>query len=180
MKWNTKRWAIVSFTVALLISQVTSSAQAGNLLDELQVQDTCGTAYADKLSSCTPFRCIKPSPMAMMFGFPSEAELKKMPAQRQQKMRIAMAQTEQKLKAMSPQERAAMTAKMTSTLEVKGYDSTGRCQTSTLAIPGQQMDCSLDKTLLVKFVDYTRLAAKAEHIQVKSESRLVNGKMLTT
>jgi len=42
------------------------------------------------------------------------------------------------------------------------------------------MDCSLDKTMLGKFVDYTRLSAKAEHIQVKSESRLIGAKMVTT
>jgi len=111
---------MASFAMVLLTCLATSLAQASRLLDEFQVQDTCGTDYADRLSSCTPFRCVKPSPMAMMLGFPSEAELKKLPPKRQQKMRASIAQAEKRLKAMSPQEYAAMKAKMTSTLDIKG------------------------------------------------------------
>ena len=169
-----KRFILVVPAIIL----TTSVAWAGILLDSMNVPDTCGTTYADKLASCTPFRCTKPSPMAMMFGFPSEGEIDKMPSEQQQKMRDAMAAAEKKMEAMSEEKRAAMKVRMTSVLEIKGPDTKGHCQTTTMAIPGQQMDCLLDKALLAKVADYTRLAATAEHIQVKSSSSVVNGKMV--
>ena len=175
-----KRLTLFISASVLLVSLLTSVAQAGSLLDEMQVADTCGTDYADKLASCSVFTCSKPSPMAMMSGFPSEKELKKMPLAKQQKIRNYMAEAEKKLAAMSPEKIAAMKAKMVSILSINGFDDRGRCQTSTIAIPGQRMDCALDKPLLKQLVDYTRLSAGAEHIQIKSESHLVNGKMVTT
>lgn len=174
-----KRLNLFGFTGILLASLATSVVQAGRLLDEMQVPDTCGTDYAEKLASCMPFRCTKPSPMAMAVAYPSEQALKKMPAKQQQRIRQSMAAAEKKLAAMSPEKIATMKARMVSNLEINGFDAKGRCQTSTIAIPGQRMDCALDKSLLKQFVDYTRLAAGAERIQVKSESHLVNGKMVT-
>jgi len=174
-----KRWVMAVFASIGMIMLATSAVQAGSLLDEMQVPDTCGASYADKLASCTPFRCSKPGPMTMMSGFPAEDELNKMPLARQQKMRESKAAAEKKIAAMSPQARAAMKARMTSVLEIKGYDAQGRCRTSTLAIPGQRLDCTLGKTLLQHFADYTRVAASAKHIQMESTSRLVNGKMVT-
>lgn len=164
----------------LLVSLTTSVVQAGKLLDEIQVPDTCGTSYADKLASCTAFRCTKPSPLAMMSGFPSEAELKKMPAEKQQEIREYMVAAEKKIAAMSPEKMAALKKRMVSTLVIKGYDVQGRCQTTSIAIPGQQLDCALDKTMLEKFVVYARQPVNTKNTQVKSESRLVNGKMVTT
>ncbi|HKI61388.1 MAG TPA: PAN domain-containing protein [Mariprofundaceae bacterium] len=174
-----KRFTAVMPAIMLATLLAMPAAWAGKLLDEMQVEDNCGTTYADKLASCTPFRCTKPSPMAMMFGFPSDEALKKMPPERQQKMRASMAEAEKKMEGMSEEKRAAMKARMTSILEIKGPDAQGRCQTTTMAIPGQQMDCLFDKALLAKVADYTRLAATAEHIQVKSTSSVVNGKMVT-
>ena len=156
-----------------------SVGAGGDLLKEMVVPDTCGTAYADKLASCTPFRCRKPSPMAMTSGIPSEAELNKMPPEQQQEIRNSMAAAEEKIAAMSPQERADMKAKMTSMLEIKGLDAHDLCQTVTVAIPGQQIDCALDKSMLQHFSEYTRFAAGAEHIQMSSTSHLVDGKMVT-
>jgi|GEM_PF-3614174 len=170
----------VVMTVMLLTTLLAAPlAKAGRLLDEMKVKDTCGTTYADKLASCSPFQCQKPSPMAMMFGFPSEDELQKMPPEQQQKMRQSMAAAEKQMESKSADQRAAMKAKMTSILEIKGPDAQGRCQTATIAIPGQQMDCVLEKPLLAKVADYTRLAATADHIQVKTSSHVVNGKMVT-
>ena len=178
MVQQVQRSAIWLFAL-ISIAFFSHDAHADKLLDTLKVSDTCGSVYADKLASCTPFRCTKPSPMAMMFGFPSEGEIDKMPPEQQQKMRASMAAAEKKMQAMSEEERAAMKAKMTSILEIKGPDAQGRCQTTTIAVPGQQMDCLFDKTQLAKLADYTRLAATAEHIHVKSTSSVVDGKMVT-
>ena len=167
------------FSAIVVIFMTLPWAYAGNLLDELKVTDTCGTVYADKLASCSPFQCQKPSPMAMMFGFPSEDELNKMPLDKQKKMRAAMIAAEKKMATMPPKKLAEMKAKMVSFLKIKGFDRQGSCQTTTIAIPGQQLDCSFDKNILSKVVNYTRVAATADHIQVKSSSHLVNGKMVT-
>ena len=155
------------------------ATHAGKLLDTLKVPDTCGSAYADKLAVCTPFHCQKPSPMAMISGFPSADELKQMLPEQQHEMQKSMVAAEKKLQGMSEEERTAMKARMTSILEIKGPDAQGRCQTTTIAVPGQRMDCALDQSLLAKVADYTRLAATADHIQVKSSSHVVNGKMVT-
>ncbi|MEJ2590808.1 MAG: VWA domain-containing protein [Candidatus Thiodiazotropha sp.] len=172
-------WLKRFLAVVPVLALPLSATWAGPLLDQLQVADTCGTTYVDKLASCQPFRCQKPSPMADMFGYPSEAELKKMPPAQQQKMRDSMAEAEKKMAGMSPEKIASMKAKMISILEIKGRDAQGACQTITQAIPGQRMDCLLDKTALKDISDYTRLAATAEHITVSSTSHLVDGKMVT-
>ena len=179
MKYGSlKDWGIAAFASIEIIMLAAPVARAGSLLDEMRVSDTCGTTYADKLDSCTPFHCTKPSPMAMMFGFPSKDELRKMPQDQQQKMRKSMAAAEKEMAVMSPGKISEMKARMVSTLEIKGLDAQGRCQTITMAIPGQRMDCTLDKSMLLHVSEYTRLAAVAKHIQVKSTSHVINGKMV--
>jgi len=173
-----QKMAIAALSSIGMIMLIVSTAQAGSLLDEMQVQDTCGATYADKLASCTPFRCEKPSPMAM--GLPSREALVKMPPERQKEVRDLMAAAEKRLQAMSAEKRAAMKAGMTSVLEIRGFDKQGRCRTTTAAMPGYKMDCSLDKTMLNKLVAYTRLAANAERIQIKNELHIENGKRVTT
>jgi len=66
------------------------------------VPDTCDSGFADKLEPCTPIHCSKPSPMEMMFGFPSEDELNNMPLE-QQKKRKSKAAAEKKVAAITAQ-----------------------------------------------------------------------------
>lgn len=110
---------------------------------------------------------------------PSEDELKTMPPDQQEQMGKSMVEAERRLAAMSPEERSAMKAKMTSVLEIKGRDAQGRCQTTTIAIPGQRLDCTLDKSGLQRVSEYVRLAATAKQIQIESTSHVVDGKMVT-
>jgi len=70
--------------------------------------------------------------------FPSEEDVQKMSAEQLQKMRQAMADAEKKMQGMTPQERIELKAKMTSTLEIIGFDKQGYCLTETLAIPSQR------------------------------------------
>jgi len=158
--------AVASMVLFALLA--VPAAWAGNLLDEMKVENTCGTTYADKLASCTPFRCTRPSPMAMMFGFPSEDELKKMPPEQQQKMRSYMVAAEKKLKAMSLKERGAYKAKMVSTLEIKGFDGQGRCQTRSGG-EDLRLECALDAEQLQKVADFAR-DEDPNHVVIDTES----------
>lgn len=152
---------------------------AGGLVDQMIPEDSCGVVYADKLASCTPFHCTQPSPLAMMFGFPSDEEIAGMPPEQQQKIHNMKAEAEKKMAAMSLEQRAAMKAKMTSVQEIKGYDAQGRCQTLTQPAPDQHMSCTFDKAMLQRVVDYTRRAANADHIQISASSHLEDGRMVT-
>ncbi len=139
-------------------------AHAGSFLDEMRVPDTCGTAYADKLATCAPFRCTKPSPMAAMYAaIPKDAQAK----------------LEKNIESLSSKQRAEMKAKITSSFEIKGLDAQGRCQTITMAMPGQRMDCNFDQSVLQQVSEYSRLIAKATDFGSASTSHVVNGKMVT-
>lgn len=174
-----KKLGVAVLAVMLFAFMAAPTARAKSLLDEMQVPDTCGTTYADKLASCTPFRCTKPSPMAMMFGFPSEDEISKMPPERQQKIRKMKAAAEKKMAAMSPQERAAMKARMASALEIKGYDAQGRCQTEASVMPNTLMRCAYDALMLKRVSDFQKIAAKADHVESHNSSRMVDGKWVS-
>ena len=63
--------------------------------------------------------------MAMMFVFPSEDEIDKMPLEQQRKMRTSMAEAEKKMEAMSEGKRAAMKARMPPFWRSKGLIGTG-------------------------------------------------------
>ncbi len=169
----------MSVAMMIFVGLIASVAQAGSLLDEMQVQDTCGTTYADKLAACTPFRCTKPSPMAMMFGFPSEEELQKMPPERQKKMRASMAAAEKKMQSMSPAERVVMKAKMVSTLEIKGYNAQHQCQIETGMSPNDVMRCAYDAPMLKRVSAFERIIAKADHVESENSGSTVNGKWVT-
>ena len=179
MKYILKRSGMMLIAMMVFVALIESVAQAGSLLDEMQVQDTCGTTYADKLSSCTPFKCQKPSPMAMMFGFPSEQELQKMPPEHQKKMRAYMTAAEKKMQSMSPAERAEMKAKMVSTLEIKGYNAQHQCQVETATSPKYVMRCAYDAPMLKRISDYERIIANADHVESESSGSTVNGKWVT-
>jgi len=164
----------ITFAMAMSVIQLATfltvpAAWAGKFLDEMKVEDTCGTVYADKLASCSPFQCQKPSPMAMMFGFPSEDEFKQVPPEHQEQLRAAMLAAEKKLEAMSAKERAALKAKMVSTLEIKGFDAKGRCQTRA-GTEDSRLECALDADELRKVTDFVRAEEDATHIVIDTES----------
>jgi len=179
MKFDIVKYLGIVGTAAGISFLAAPMAQAGSYLDELQVKDTCGTSYADKLASCTPFRCTRPSPMAMMFGFPSKDEIAKMPPERQQKMNKMKTAAEKKMAAMSAQERAALKSKMISALEIKGYDAQGRCQTETGVMPNILIRCAYDAPMLKRVSDFQKMTAKAGHVETHNSSGMVNGKWVS-
>jgi len=112
-------------------------------------------------------------------AIPSKNKLKKMSPKQRQQLKAQMASAERRLKKMSPKKRAQLKARTTSHFEIKGVDTQGRCQSITMATPKYRQDCTLDKSMLQRVSDYVRVASKATRIQIKSTSRLVNGKMVT-
>jgi len=160
-----------------LTTLLASPAWAGKLLDEMIVPDTCGTAYANKLASCSPFRCSRPGPFAMTA--PSENELAKMSSKQRQKMERQKASAEERLKKMSSEQRVAMKAKMTVGFEIKGLDAQGSCQTITTMTPTSRQECTLDESMRKRISDYDKLVSKSTSIEVESTSHIVNGKMVT-
>jgi Ca-activated chloride channel family protein len=172
-----KLLGVAVLALVLFTFMAAPTARAKSLLGEMQVPDTCGATYADKLASCTPFRCTKPGLMAMTI--PSEHELKKMSPKQQQQLKAQMVSAEKRLEKMSPEKRVKLKARTTSHFEIKGVDAQGRCQTITMATPKYRQDCTLDEAMLRRVSDYTRVASKATRIQIKSTSRMVNGKMVT-
>ncbi len=176
---DVKRISMAVFAMMAWILWIVPEVQAGSLLAQMRVQDTCGTAYADKLASCTPFKCQKPSPMAMMFGFPSEKELATMPPKRRQKMIAAMAKAEKKMQGMSSEKRAELKAKMTSVMEIKGFDVQRRCQIQRILSPENRLDCNFDAPMLKRVSDYGKAIARADHVESESSGETVNGKWVT-
>jgi len=59
-----KRGCLIVFIAMVLITMPTAYAEEYPLLTQMQTQNTCGATYADKLASCTPFRCSKSGLMA--------------------------------------------------------------------------------------------------------------------
>ncbi len=172
-----KRKGLIVFIVMILITMSVANAGEFPLLTQMQIKNTCDVIYADKLASCIPFRCSKPGIMAMTV--PSKNDLQKMSPNQRQQLKKQMASAETRLKKMSPEKRAQLKDRTTSHFEIKGFDTQGRCQTSTMATPKYRQDCRLDKTMLRRVADYVRVASKANDIEIKSTSRLVNGKMVT-
>jgi len=181
MQLNDMRWGTVVLAMTMLIMVASADASEYPLQTEmLQVDDSCGTTYEDKLATCTPFKCRKPSPMAMMGGVPSEEDIQKMPPKRQQKVRAYMAAAEKRIQGMSPEERAAMKARMTSEVEIKGYDSQHRCQIETGMSPKYVMRCAYNAPMLKRVIDYERIIAKADDVESDTSVSTVNGKWVTT
>lgn len=162
---NIQRLSMALFLGVAFTLITTPVAQAGKYLDELQVQDACGTTYAEKLATCTPFKCQKPSPMAMMMVFPSEDEIRKVPPEQEKVMRASMVAAEKKMEAMSEEKRAEMKEKMFATLEIKGRDAQEHCQTSTMGSPTNRMDCVFDAAMLQKISEFTKAAEESNHIK---------------
>jgi len=162
--YSWKRLILVAFISGGMTLSVSLLAQAGSFLKEMQVSDSCGSIYADNLAICMPFHCTKSSPMAAMYAtIPKDAQAK----------------LEKKIEKLSSKQLAAMKAKMTSYFEIKGLDIQGRCQTITMVIPGQRIDCLFDKPAMQQMSDYSRLIAKATDFESDSTSHVINGKMVT-
>jgi hypothetical protein len=110
-------WAVI------LLSPLTAFATNGKMpfLSAMQIPDTCGTDYGQKLASCTPFQCQRPHPFFAIKP-PSEADLRKMTVKEKQAIETYLTNVEKKLAAMTPTERMAKKTKMTVTFEIKGLD----------------------------------------------------------
>jgi len=157
MKNILKQPGMMLCAMMILTGLATSVVQAGSLLDDMLVKDTCGVAYADKLASCTPFRCQKPSSLAAMLGTLPEDAIKK----------------------LTVEERVAMKAQMTSVLEIKGYDAQGLCHTETILSPKNRQDCDYDAKMLKRVSDFQNIVVKAGHVESKSNSGMVDGKWVS-
>ncbi len=167
-------WAVI------LLSPLTAFATIGKMpfLSEMQIPDTCGTDYGQKLASCTPFQCQRPHPL-FAGNLPSEADLHKMPVKEKQAIETYLTNVEKKLAAMTPTERMAKKTKMTVTFEIKGLNSQGLCQTLTSMTARSRQDCALDETTRHKIAEFDQLTATADSLKSKSTSELVDGKMVT-
>jgi len=177
MKYIFKLSGMMSVAMMIFMGLIASVAQAGSLLDEMQVQDTCGTTYADKLLSCTPFRCQKPGLMAILI--PSDEALKEMSPKQRQQLEKQKVSTEERLKKMSPEKRAELKARMTSLFEIKGFNAQGQCRTETGMSPKYVMRCAYDAPMLKRVSDYARIIAKADHVESDSSGSTINGKWVT-
>jgi len=175
MNYILKQRGTMLIAIMISVGLASSVAQAGSLLDEMQVQDTCGTTYADKLLSCTPFRCQKPGLMAILI--PSDEALKEMSPKQRQQLEKQKVSTEERLKKMSPEKRAELKARMTSLFEIKGFNAQGQCRAEVVSMPGYRMDCLLDKAVLQQASEYAKLTANVTNIEIESTSHVVNGKM---
>ena len=144
-------------------------AWAGKLLDELQVADTCGMGYADKLASCTPFRCQKPNPF-FAYHSPTAAEMSKLTAAQKREVEFYQANVEKKLQAMTSAQRVEMSEKMTSTIEIIGVDAQGRCHTRSISGPTTRMDCALDAATLQKVSDLVKIEERSKSVRLDMDS----------
>ncbi|WP_020674981.1 VWA domain-containing protein [Geopsychrobacter electrodiphilus] len=175
-----KQCVLALFLVLLLtpLPLWAAPAEQRPLLAEMQVPDTCGTAYGDHLAVCTPFRCQRPHPF-FAINAPTEAEMSKMTDAQKQKAEAYQAEVEKKLQEMTPAQRAEKKAKMVVTFEIKGPDAQGLCQTTTSMTAKSRQDCALDEETRQDIADFDRLVATADSIKTKSSSELVEGKMVT-
>ena len=171
------RAGMALFAMIFFVCMAISQADAGTFLDEMQVQDTCGTTYADKLLSCTPFRCQKPGLMAI--AMPSDKALKEMSPKQRQQLEKQKVSTEERLKKMSPEKRAELKARMTLSFEIKGYNAQHQCQIETGISPKYVMRCAYDAPMLKRISDYERIIAKAEHVESDNSGSTINGKWVT-
>ena len=150
-------------------------AIAGPLLEEVRPENTCAEHFADKLASCTPFRCTHPNGMAAIFLPPSDEYIRSRPPRERKRMEAAKASTEKKLATMSPGRRTALRERLTAREEIKGFDSQGRCQTESQPNERTLIRCNYDKQMLTRVVDFIKKARNADNIAVQQSIGMANG-----
>jgi len=169
---------IIFAAIAGLLSASVALAENRDLLQQMQVADSCGVIFSEKLAACTPFRCQRPNPI-LSINLPTKAELNNMTPAQQQQTDARIAAIEKQLEQMTPAKRAEMKERMVNIFEIKGLNAQGLCQTTTSMTASQRQDCSLDEAMRRQVGDFDRQVATAARDGTKSSSHLVDGKMVS-